>query len=227
MEATPNTIRLGLVDDQLLFRKGLRTLLEGWPEFQIIFEAGEGYSVVESLRQSEVLPQVLLVDLNLPPDGTREYSGLDLTLDLQAAFPDIQVLILSMHDDPYFISQLIEKGAKGYLVKDCDPEELHQAILSVHGQGTYINARTLQAIQSRLQGGKAKSPMPTTPLTRREEEIIKLICQQMTAEEIGEALFISPKTVNGHRNNLLQKTGSRNVTGLVLYAIKHGLVTVI
>ncbi len=228
-QPTQNTtvIPIGLIDDQLLFRKGLKSILESWPELQVVYEAGEGYTVLDNLAQQTIMPEVMLVDLSLPPNGDQEFSGLDVTLALQQAYPEMKVLILSVHDDPYYIAQLIEQGARAYMVKDCDPEELHEAIVAVHEHGSYINERTLKAIRDRLKSGKSTRQPVNTPLTKREEEIIKLICMQLTAEEIGERLFISPKTVNGHRNNLLQKTGSRNVTGLVIYAIKHQLVSVL
>jgi DNA-binding NarL/FixJ family response regulator len=111
-------------------------------------------------------------------------------------------------------------------VKDCDPQELHEAILSVHTKGSYINERTLKAIQNNM--GRRNKPKTlihsSIQLTRREEEVLTLICRQHTSEEIGEKLFISVKTVNGHRNNLLEKTNSRNTAGLVIFALKNGLV---
>jgi DNA-binding NarL/FixJ family response regulator len=136
------------------------------------------------------------------------------------------VLILSVHEDEFFIAQLIENGANGYLIKDCDPQEVYEAIISVHHKGAYVNAQILAALQGKMKG-KVKPKPNHTPLSNREIEILKLICQQFTDEEIGEKLFISTKTVNGHRSNLLQKTGSKNVTGLVIYAVKHRLIEVL
>lgn len=219
-------IRIGLVEDQALFRRGIRAVLSSWHDIEVIFEAAEGYSVIESLKKSNVLPNVILVDLSLPPNGSIEYTGEHLTVDLNIHFPDIKVIILSAHDDENFIARLIERGAHGYLVKDCDPDELHEALLSVYTKGSYINERTLKAIQ-RNMGKKPRPAKFSVEITRREVEVLQLTCQQHTAEEIAEKLFISVKTVNGHRNNLLQKTGSRNVTGLVIYAIKNNLVDVL
>ena len=100
---------------------------------------------------------------------------------------------------------------------------MQEAIVSVHTRGSYVNARTMQAIQAKM-GGRLRSHTQYEELTEREVDVLKLVCAQLTTEEIAERLFISPKTVNFHRNNLLQKTGSRNVTGLVLHAVKHGVV---
>lgn len=221
-------IRIGLVEDQFLFRQGMKAILSAWPEFEVVFEAAEGYTVLDTLKTTTTIPQVMLVDLSLPPQGSKEFSGKEVTTVLRENFSDIKIIILSGHEDENFIAQLIESGAHGYLVKDCDPGEVHDAILSVHNKGSYINARTLKAIQNNI-GKKTRTrsmSSSTIELTRREEEILQLICQQNTTEEIAEKLFISPKTVNGHRNSLLEKTGSHNVAGLVMFAVKNNIVVV-
>lgn len=217
-------IRVGLVEDQVLFREGMKAILSNWPELEVVFESSDGFSVIEKLEKCDTVPDVMLVDLSLPPQGQREFSGVQVTHALLEHHPDMRILILSVHEDETFIAQLIEEGAHGYLVKDSDPQEVHEAILSVYQKGSYINERTLRAIQHNL-GRKRKPAKITAEITKREEEVLQLVCQQFTAEEIAEKLFISVKTVNGHRNNLLQKTGSRNVTGLVIYAIKNNIVS--
>lgn len=220
-------IRVGLVEDQFLFREGMKAILANWPDIEVIFESADGYSVAEKLKSSPLIPDVMLVDLSLPPQGQREFSGQQVTGMLTETYPDMKILILSVHDDENFINQLIECGAHGYLVKDCNPQEVYDAIVAVYHKGSYINERTLRAIQHKLSGKVKRPRKMEVTITRREEEILQLVCQQYTAEEIAEKLFISVKTVNGHRNNLLQKTGSRNVTGLVLYAVRNNIVTVV
>lgn len=223
-----NKIHIGLIEDQFLFREGMKAILSAWSQLELVFESADGYSVVRKLKEASILPDVLLVDLSLPPDGHNEFSGLHVTDALHETFPDIKVLILSVHQDENFIAQLIEHGAHGYLVKDCDPQEVVEAIQTVHTKGSYINELTLKAIQNNL--GKKNKPRiintSSIALTKREEEILQLICQQHTTEEIAEKLFISVKTVNGHRNNLLQKTGARNVAGLVMHALKNKVIDV-
>ncbi len=219
-------IRVGLIEDQLLFRQGLKAILSYHQNIEVVFEAADGYSVIESLNNCTEIPHVMLVDLSLPPNGKLEYSGLQLTDAINTHFPDIKVLILSVHNDDRLIAQLIQHGASGYLVKDSDPQEVYDAIVSVVTKGTYINELALKAIQSNLgKRSKPKSLTEALNLTKREIEILQLICQQNTTEEIAEKLFISPKTVDGHRNNLLQKTGSRNTVGLVLFAMSQNLLT--
>lgn len=218
-----NKIRIGLVEDQFLFREGIKAILTSWPDIDVVFESGDGYSVIGKLQNSGILPEVMLVDLSLPPHGQKEYSGLELTLDLRQAYPEIKIIILSVHNEEHFIARLITNGAHGYLAKDSDPGEVYQAIKTVHKTGFYMNERTLRAIQQSVT--QKIKPKPTDlQITKREQEILQLVCHQHTTEEIAEKLFISVKTVNGHRNNLLQKTGSRNTAGLVMYAIKNGIV---
>lgn len=220
-------IYIGFVEDHILFRKGMKAILSVWPEMEVIFESPEGYSVVEKLKASDRRPDVMLVDLSLPPHGEVEFGGKEVTDALRIAFPEIKIIILSGHEDENFIAQMLEHGAHGYLVKDSDPSEVREAINAVYRNGSYINERTLKAIQNNL-GKKARAKhfaSQSELLTKREEEVLQLICQQLTTEEISEKLFISPKTVNGHRNSLLEKTGSHNVAGLVIYAIKSGVVT--
>ena len=217
------TIKIGLVEDQKLFREGIIAILNGYQDIETVFQSPDGFSVMDRLSKAETIPDVMLIDLTLPMNGQEEFNGWKVLSQLQENYPDIRTLILSIHDDKFLISKMIEEGAEGYLVKDSDPEEVYRAIVEVHNEGSYINALTLKAIQAKLKG-KVKPPKTFEQLTSREVDVLKLICQQMTSEEIGESLFISKKTVNGHRNNLLQKTGSRNTTGLVMYAIKHGIV---
>lgn len=218
-------IKVGLVEDQLLVRSGFKTLIAGW-NMEVVFESGDGHSVIKRLTDAGQVPDVMLLDIGLPGKGDLVYSGKHLTVDLQRHFPGIKILIISVQDDPVTIAYLIEKGAHGFLSKACSPEELQTAIISVYQNGSYINEKTLKAVQSRLGKGTTSAPPKTDELTSREVDVLRLICQQFTAEEIGEKLFISAKTVNGHRNNLLLKTESRNITGLVMYAVKTGLIEI-
>ena len=216
-------IRVGHIEGQFLFRQGIKAILNQWSEFDMVFECEDGLSVIKRLEKCDVLPDVMLVDLPLSPYKLLEYTGLNLTRDLVAKFPQIKIIILSAQEDEYLISELIENGAHGYLVKNSKTEELYEAILSVYNNGTYINERTLRAIQWSVRK-KKNVQHGNTEISKREIEVLQLVCEQLTAEEIGKKLFISVKTVNGHRTNLLQKTGSRNVTGLVLYAFKNNIL---
>ncbi len=220
-------IRIGLIEDQFLFRKGMKAILESWPEFEVVLEAAEGYSIISLLTNATLTPNVLLVDLSLPPTKEgKAFSGLEVTKAVRSHYPSIKILILSVHDNDNFIADLILNGAHGYLVKDSDPQEVYDAIIAVHKHGTYINNRSLQALQKRSTNRSVEKPRleGIVQLTKREIEILQLVCKELTTEEIAEKLFISIKTVNGHRNNLLQKTGCHNAVGLVNYAVRNKLI---
>lgn len=219
-------IKIGLVEDQLLFREGMKAILAARENLEVVFESQDGYSVSEKLTESNK-PDVMLVDLSLPAQSGKEFSGVDVTRMLLEKFPDVKILILSVHNDESFIARLIEQGAHGYLVKDSDPTEVYEAIEALYHKGSYINERTLKAIQLSMTRKLKPPPKTDLQLSRREIDVLQLTCMQYTAEEIAEKLFISVKTVNGHRINLLQKTGSRNVTGLVIYAVKNQILKVI
>lgn len=220
-------IKVGVVEDQLLFREGMKAILKSWQDIELVLESGNGISVIEKLeRDGQQIPDVVLVDYSLPTENNTEYNGVMLTIELKAAFPSIKVIILSMHEDENFIIHAIENGAHGYLIKESDPAEVYEAISSVHTKGSYINERALVALQRNINKRVSQRYNPGIHLTPREIEVLNLICHQMTAEEIAEKLFISVKTVNGHRANLLEKTQVKNVAGLVVYAIKNNIITI-
>ncbi|HTH58053.1 MAG TPA: response regulator transcription factor [Cyclobacteriaceae bacterium] len=219
-------INVGLVEDQILFRQGMKAILSNWKNLEVVFESAEGYTVVDKLKSATDLPHVMLVDLSLPPNNDTEFSGREVLAALQQHFPEMKVIILSGHRDENFIAQLIEMGAHGYLVKDCDPQEVYDAVTAVYSKGSYINERALHALQAKARRKPGASRLVES-LSKRELEVLELICKQHTSEEIAERLFISVKTVNGHRINLLEKTGAKNIAGLVIYAIKNNVIQIV
>jgi DNA-binding NarL/FixJ family response regulator len=214
-------ISIVLVDDQQLFRHGLAGLIQSVPDFELLGEAENGKVMLEKIKTLPNLPDIALVDMHMP-----EMNGVELNEVLQKEYPSIKVLILSVYDQERFISKMIEAGACGYLTKNCEITELITAIQSTHKTGFYFNNATLQAMRKSAQFKDTDirnvSNIPIE-LTSRESEILQLLCLEHTNAEIGEKLYISVRTVEGHRNNLLAKTGCRNTAGLVIFAIKHNL----
>lgn len=219
-------VKVGIVEDQRLFREGIKALLLN-QGFEVVLEAADGFSFVEQLNQAECLPEVILVDLALPEVNGKSLNGLDITHWLKDEFPELKIIVLSVHADVRHMAQLISAGANAYLAKDVDPFELIQAITDCHQKGCYFNNAMLQAVQFGMNHRARESKQLALPieLTKREKEVLELICQQYTAPEIAEKLFISSRTVDGHRNNLIQKTGARNTAGLVVYALQNQLVS--
>ena len=221
-----DNIRIALVDDQILFRQGLSALIHSEPGFSLVLEAGDGSDCLRQLESTKELPEIILADLEMPG-----MNGIELNEHLQKKYPAVKLIVVSVHTTERLIARMIEQGASGYLAKNCDKAELLIAIRTVASTGFYINARVLKAIQNTSdanhhQSMKNMNGIPVE-LSAREKEILLLICKEYTAGEIAAQLFLSSRTVEGHRNNLLQKTGRRNIAGLVLFAVKYHLHEVI
>ncbi|QHI38330.1 Transcriptional regulatory protein DegU [Kordia antarctica] len=218
---TKKTIQLGLVDDHNLFREGIKSLLDKIEEVTLVLEAVNGKDMFTKLNN--VVPDVILLDLEM-----EEMNGVDATLKLQELFPEVKILILTMHKEERMISYLMEIGANGYLLKDTTREELEKAIKTVYKSGFYFNEFVSQAL---LKGLKNKSGRPLKigkdyHLTARELEVLELIAQEFTTAEMAEKLFLSARTIEGHRKNLISKLGVKNTAGLLIKAIKEKLIVV-
>jgi DNA-binding NarL/FixJ family response regulator len=215
-----DNIKIILVDDEILFRKGISFLLEREKNIDIIYEASGGSELISFLKESTILPDIVMMDLKMPI-----INGVEATKILHKDFPEIKIIALTSYDSKSFVANMIAVGAVSYLIKNSTPQQLLTTINEVAVKGFYYSAYVLKIIQDDfLTNRKTKSSFDTTFLTTREIEILQLICLQKNAVEIAELLFISPRTVEGHRNNLLLKTESRNIAGLVVYAIQNEIV---
>jgi DNA-binding NarL/FixJ family response regulator len=217
-------IFISLVDDQQLFRTSLASLIKTVPGFILLSQAENGKRFIEQLQADNKLPHIALIDMEMP-----EMNGVELNAVLQKDYPSIKTLILSTFNQERFISKMIEAGACGYLTKNCEIEELITAINSTHKSGFYFNQETLAAMRNASQYKSSDikniNNLPVE-LTEREKEILLLLCKELTNIEIGEKLFLSPRTVEGHRNHLLAKTGCKNTAGLVIFAIKYHIFNI-
>lgn len=213
-----DTIHVAIAEDQRLFRECLVSLLNGFERIKVNVEVANGKELLAHLYVVAPTPQVVLLDLTMP-----EMNGLETTRQLKKLFPDIKIIILSVHSEERHIVHMVSEGVNGYLVKNAELSEVIQAVKAVHEKGFYFNEAMLRAIHTGMANKHEKSYNPNSPLTAREKEILELICQEHTTQEIAEKLFLSVRTVDGHRNNLLEKTGARNTAGLVIYALRHDL----
>ncbi|GHE67805.1 MULTISPECIES: response regulator transcription factor [Roseivirga] len=214
-------IRVAIADDHKLFREGLRFLMDQMDNLEVVFEASNGRELLETIAEHQT--DVLLLDLDMP-----EVDGLEALKQLRPIQPDLGIIILTMHSDAKMVAYLMELGANSYLLKDTSPEEFQKAITSVVEEGFYFNKMVSQAMLGGLKGQVKKKPSLgyRESLTSREIEVLELICQEYTAKEIAEKLFISHRTVEGHRKNLIDKLGVKNTAGLIVKAIKEDLVQV-
>ena len=216
-----STIKILLADDELLFRKGIAFLLEREKNIEIIFEAADGAEIIRYLAENENHPDIILMDLKMP-----NLNGVEATKLIQKQFPDIKIIALTSYDSKSFISNMIQVGASSYLVKNATPAEMIFAINEVSEKGFYYNENVFKVIQDNIgfESTKIKSDFDRDFFTSREQEVLQLVCEQLSAPEIADKLFISPRTVEGHRNTLMIKTGSKNIAGLVVYALQNGIV---
>jgi len=218
-----DTIKIVLADDEALFRKGVAFILQRERNFEILFEASNGSELIDYLDENKGdLPDVILMDLKMPL-----ISGVEATKIIHKVFPDIKIIALTSYNTKPFIANMIQVGASSYLVKNATPKEMLFTINEVISKGFYYNDFVMQVVNESMieSQKKAKSNFDDDYLTNREKEVLQLICGQLSTNEIAEKLFISPRTVEGHRNNLLLKTDSKNVAGLVVYAIQNRIIS--
>lgn len=213
-------ISIALTDDEKLFRKGMAMILNDY-DADIVMQASNGLELIDQIKTAENIPDVILLDLQMP-----ELDGIETTKRLKAEYPDLKIIILTTHYSKAFIINMIEYGASAYLAKDAEPDEVWNTIKEVHEKGFSYDEKVMKAIRENMVAGYPNKQVSfgQVKLTNRELEILMLICEEKTTNEIAVQLFISPRTVEGHRNNLLDKTGAKNTAGLVLYAVKNKIV---
>ena len=211
-------ISIALVDDHVLIRAGLSQIINKHENLNVLLEASNGAILLSKLTETPV--DVILLDIDMPVlDGK---ATLEILLK---EHPQIKVIMLTVHDHNSFIVNMMEAGAHGYLLKDTEPQEVISAIHSVMDDGLYFNDRVSRALLGKISQPKSThSELTQESLNQRELDVLKLICSEKTTREIADELFLSPKTIEGYRKNLLEKTGAKNVAGLVLYALRYGIV---
>lgn len=208
-----NRIGIHIVDDHALFREGLKFLLESVnPEYEV-FESINGESFLKSL--DSIYPDIVLMDIDMPV-----LNGIETTKKAKEKYPELKVIALTMHTDESFYTEMIEVGAKGFLIKNTRFEEVMNAIDEVYQGGTYFPPEILARIIKNLK--HKKTNYKSSELSKREIEILDYICKGYSNTEISDYLFISKRTVDKHRENILLKSCSKNTAELVVYAIRKG-----
>ncbi len=214
-------IKVLLVDDHKILRDGLRALISTDPELTIVGECEDGDCAKSFVENNEV--DVVLMDIKMP-----NTNGIEATKYISEHFPDIKVLVLSMHSDEKYITEMIESGANGYVLKNTEADELIFAIKKVYEGECYYSSEVTSVIAANvvrnMSSNSRQEKVTSDDLTKREKEIIILIAEEFTNHEIADKLFLSPRTIDTHRRNLLQKLGAKNTAGLVKFAIKNELV---
>jgi DNA-binding NarL/FixJ family response regulator len=204
-----------IVDDHSIIRDGIKAMLKDVKDYIIVGEASNGKEAIHSVEQLK--PMVVIMDITMP-----EMNGIYATAHLKISFPDSHVIALTMHDQVDLVREMIRAGALGYLVKNSTREELILAIDSASRNLSYFSREITSGL---LESESKKTNMDSVVLTNREKEILRHIAEEFTNSQIAEKLFLSIRTVDTHRRNLLEKLGVKNTAGLVRYAIRNGIIT--
>ncbi len=212
-------IRLLLVDDHAVVRSGLRMLLESQPDILIVGEASTGAEAVEMV--AEFLPDVVVMDITLP-----DFTGIEATRRIKVRYPHTAVVALTIHEDVQYFFEMLQAGASGYIPKRAAPDDLIYAIRSAYANEIYLYPTLAKALVSDfVQRSQATAPdEPLEALTGREEEVLGMLADDLSNDEIAEQLFISRHTVARHRENIMRKLGLHSRSELVKYAIRKGLI---
>ena len=216
---TMEKIRVMIADDHKIFRDGIKSILEKEKDMEVVEEAARGSEVIEKVSKAGGIDVIVLdIDMGKP-------NGIEIAEVLSKEYPDVKILILSMMGLHDFIIQALEKGAIGFILKNAGKDEMLTAIRSVAKGDSYFSKEVSAVLIEHLNKPRAsKKRIEDIPLSARELEVLKLIVEENSNPEIAEQLFISIRTVDTHRRNLLEKLGVKNTAGLVKYAIQKGLI---
>lgn len=212
--------RIILVDDHSLFRNGLRGLLERNEGFRVVGEASSGEEFLSLLDQESFAADIVFMDFSMPG-----LDGAQTTERALARRPDLRIITLSMFGEESYYSRMVEAGARGFLLKDSDIGDVLEAIAAVMGGGSYFSPRLLSSLTGRMHA-REHDELSDDQLSSREREILVAVCRGLSNQEIADELFISKRTVDKHRANILEKTGCKNTASLVVYAIRNGIVDI-
>jgi DNA-binding NarL/FixJ family response regulator len=212
--------RIIIADDHRIVRQGLRALIEKHPDMQVMGEAATGREAVVMVR--ELLPDIILMDVSMP-----DMNGIEATRRIKSEYPQIRILALSMHSDRRFAMEMLKAGASGYLLKDSAFEEMAHAIRAVMSGHTYLCHKIADVVIKNYINLTAKQESSAfSELTVREREVLQLIAEGKSTKEIASALEVSVKTVETHRQQMMEKLGVRSVAELTKYAIREGLTSI-
>lgn len=215
-------IKLALVDDDYLIVTLLKSFFNQDQSTKVVYDTTDGYQLFNYLEEKNVEPiDILLLDLKM-----KTIDGLEVLKHVKTHHPELKVVVISSHYQDNSIGFMTKEGVSGFLPKGMSPFELLDIVKQVHKNGFYLNKDQMEILREQISSKVSKPVIDSDELlTERETEIIKLLCQQKTAKEIGEHLFITQRTVEGHKNNLFTKIGVRNVAGLIVYALQKHIVT--
>lgn len=208
-------LKILLIDDHKIVRDGVKLYLDNRNGYEVVAEASDGHDAFNRLMHVEA--DLVIVDINM-----KGLNGIETARRIRSEYPQLKILALTMHNDYQNIKNMMDAGASGYVLKSCGEDEMIKAIDTVMAGDVYYSQEVAQTVMNNM-ARKNTATTGDTPLTPREKEIYRLIMKEYGNSEIADELFISVRTVEVHKRNLLEKTGAKNTAGLVLYAVKHNL----
>lgn len=213
------SIRILLADDHAIVRHGLAQAIEQEEDIEVVGQAENGLNTIELAR--ELAPNIVIMDISMP-----DLNGIEATRQIQRDLPEVKVIALSMHSEKHFVTEMFKVGAMGYLLKDCDYDELARAVRTVAEGKTYLSPSVSGTVVDKMIGQEEGNPSNVFQvLTPREREVLQLMAEGNTTKQIGLLLHISPKTVEAHRLRIMNKLEIDNVAQLTKYAIQEGLTS--
>lgn len=213
----PGKIKLFIVDDHQMMIDGIVSLLKDEKKFEITGTALNGMEALKKIEKN--FPDILLTDVSMP-----EMGGIELCKEIKQKFSTIKVLVLTMYNDREIVNEILQAGANGYILKNTGKQELLEALESLNRNDAYYSSEVVNALIENMKNPIKEKQIYSSDLTEREIEIVRLIVKEFSSAEIAEKLFISPRTVETHRKNILRKTGVKNIVGLIKYAYDNKLV---
>ncbi|MDT0294846.1 response regulator [Mesonia ostreae] len=212
-------LRIALSDDHQLFRKSLVLLVNSFEGMQVVLEAADGKELLEKLKTTRV--DILLLDLQMSG-----MDGFETALEISKHYPEIKILVLTLLNEKDTIKKVMKLGVQGYFTKNTNPNELKNAILKLNDQGFYFEENLTSIVQDIIDSSAAVKRSQPVTFTEREMQIVHLILKEYNGNEIGKRLNISPRTVEKHKRNLMDKTGSKNFIGVITYALLHDFLSI-
>lgn len=213
-----DSIKIAMADDHTLVRKGMEELIDDFEGMEVILSANNGQELINKLSALNELPDVCLLDINMP-----ELNGFETAKKIKAQWPDIKILAVSVYDSEFNIIGMLRAGAGGYILKDAEPDALHKAIKGIYENGFYhselVTGKIIHQIISQPE------EVNTTQLSEKEINFLKYCCSEMTYKEIADKMGVSHRTIDSYRDQLFAKLNIRSRTGLVMYALKTGIAS--